>query len=81
MSIYGKCAVFLGVVFLCGFACERSETNDLSAETVGEVESFQLHVNDVSGLGESWPMLTGLPFPEGELEDASQIRVVDRGGQ
>ncbi|MFN2352526.1 MAG: hypothetical protein ABR497_11340, partial [Kiritimatiellia bacterium] len=44
-------------------------------------ESFQLQVNDVSGLDEPWPLIGGLPFPEGELDDASRIRVVDGDGK
>ncbi|MCA1809778.1 MAG: hypothetical protein LC725_10070 [Lentisphaerae bacterium] len=42
--------------------------------TAGE---FDLHISDVSGLDQPWPLIGGLPFPEGELRDASQIRIVD----
>ena len=40
---------------------------------------FPLQVNDVSGLDEPWPLVAGLPFPEGALEDASTIRVIRNG--
>ena len=43
--------------------------------------SFDLRVNDVSGLDEPWPLIGGLPFPEGELHEASRIRIVDGEGQ
>jgi len=33
----------------------------------------------VSGRVEPWPLAGGLPFPEGELHDASQIRIVGAG--
>ncbi|TVS10461.1 MAG: hypothetical protein EA424_25345, partial [Planctomycetaceae bacterium] len=42
--------------------------------------SFDLRINDVSGLDEPWPLVGGLPFPEGELGDASQIRIVGGDG-
>lgn len=42
--------------------------------------SFALHVDDVSGIDEPWPLLGGLPFPEGALNDASQIRIVNDNG-
>lgn len=66
----------IGVSFIYG--CTPDGTTDVEAR---EPESFQLHVNDVSGLEEPWPLIGGLPFPEGELHDASQIRVVDSGGE
>lgn len=43
-------------------------------------ESFELRVDDVSGLAEPWPRIGGLPFAEGEVSDADQIRVVDQRG-
>jgi hypothetical protein len=43
-------------------------------------ESFDLRVNDVSGLDAPWPLVGGLPFPEGELRDSSQIRIVGADG-
>ena len=42
--------------------------------------SFDLRINDVSGLDAPWPLVGGLPFPEGELHDGSQIRVVGADG-
>ncbi|MCA1807959.1 MAG: hypothetical protein LC725_00590 [Lentisphaerae bacterium] len=42
---------------------------------------FALNVNDVSGLDEPWPLVGGLPFPEGELRDAAQISIVDGDGR
>lgn len=40
---------------------------------------FVLQVNDVSGLDEPWPLVGGLPFPEGALRDASLIRITRDG--
>lgn len=42
---------------------------------------FALTVNDVSGLDEPWPLVGGLPFPEGDLRDVSLIRIVDGEGR
>lgn len=50
-------------------------TADAEAATKG----FALQVNDVSGLGEPWPLVGGLPFPEGELHDPSRIRITRDG--
>jgi hypothetical protein len=41
---------------------------------------FDLRVNDVSRLDAPWPLVGGLPFPEGELRDSSQIRIVGADG-
>ncbi|MFN2351055.1 MAG: hypothetical protein ABR497_03825 [Kiritimatiellia bacterium] len=41
---------------------------------------FDLQINDVSGIDESWPMTAGLPFAAGVLRDAGQIRLVDAAG-
>lgn len=40
---------------------------------------FDLQVNDISGLDEPWPLIAGLPFPEGKLRDASTIRITRDG--
>ena len=42
-------------------------------------ESFELQVNDISGLDEPWPLVGGLPFPKGVLRDPEHIRVLDDG--
>ncbi len=42
---------------------------------------FDLQVNDVSGLNEPWPLIGGLPFAEGEITDAENIRIVDQSGR
>lgn len=42
--------------------------------------SFDLRVDDVSSLDEPWPLVGGLPFPEGELRDSSQIRILGGDG-
>ena len=42
-------------------------------------ESFALHVNDVSGLDEPWPLVGGMPFPKGALHDAQRIRIMRDG--
>ncbi len=42
---------------------------------------FDLRINDVSGLDEPWPLVGGLPFPEGELHDPSRIRIIGAEGQ
>lgn len=41
---------------------------------------FTLAVDDISGLDEPWPLVGGLPFPEGALQDASQVRIVNADG-
>jgi len=38
---------------------------------------FALQINDTSGLDGPWPMIAGLPFPEGEITDASTIRILN----
>ncbi len=43
-------------------------------------KGFDLQINDVSGVDEPWPLIGGLPFPEGTLHDAAQIRIVDAVG-
>lgn len=50
-----------------------------STPVVG-AQYFQLQIDDVSGLDEPWPLVGGLPFAEGELWDASQIRIVRGDG-
>ena len=40
---------------------------------------FALVVNDVSGLTAPWPLMASLPFPEGEITNASAIRIVSQG--
>ncbi len=40
---------------------------------------FLLNVNDVSGLDSPWPMIASIPFAEGELKDASAIRITSGG--
>lgn len=42
-------------------------------------EIVDLRINDVSGLDEPWPLLGGVPFPEGRLTDPSRIRVLSDG--
>ncbi|MCA1809503.1 MAG: hypothetical protein LC725_08660 [Lentisphaerae bacterium] len=69
MKLLPMTAVVICVVALLGFSATAA------------AKSFDLQVNDVSGLDEPWPLIGGLPFPEGELHDASLIRVVDGEGQ
>lgn len=52
----------------------------VKASPLVAAECFDLQINDVSGVNEPWPMVGGLPFPEGTLHDASQIRIVDGDG-
>ncbi|MCA1808203.1 MAG: hypothetical protein LC725_01890, partial [Lentisphaerae bacterium] len=52
----------------------------VSAVTAAMAGTFELRINDVSGLDEPWPLIAGLPFSEGELHDAAQIRLVDAAG-
>ena len=42
---------------------------------------FALTVNDVSGVTTPWPLVGSLAFPEGEISDASAIRVVSAGSE
>ena len=44
-------------------------------------DGFDLQINDVSGLDASWPLVAGLPFPEGALRDSSEIRIVNADGE
>jgi len=37
---------------------------------------FPIKINDVSGLNTSWPILTSISFPEGEIIDSSNIRIM-----
>lgn len=43
--------------------------------------SFSLTINDVSSLDEAWPLLGGVPFPEGELRNVDKIRIRDSAGK
>lgn len=52
----------------------------LSLSAVAETGRFPLQVNDVSGLDAPWPLIGGLPFPQGELHDPAQLRIVDSQG-
>ena len=45
------------------------------------VQGVALTVNDVSGAKERWPLVGGLPLPEGAVRDAAGIRVVDGQGK
>jgi hypothetical protein len=47
------------------------------ADFEGVANSFDLQINDTSGLTEPWPMIVGLPFPEGKITDAALIRIMD----
>ena len=42
-------------------------------------ERCELVVNDVSGV-EAWPLVGGLPLPEGLITDPAHIRVIDADG-
>lgn len=66
--------VGLGVVMI------NRANGELAGESASRQLTFDLRVNDVSGLQEPWPMVGGLPFPEGELDDAARIRIVDAEG-
>ena len=37
---------------------------------------FNLRINDVSGVDSPWPIIAGMPFPEGAIEDSSSIRIM-----
>lgn len=49
------------------------------ADAPAAIEGFELPVNDISGLDQPWPLLGGLPFPEGMLHDPKRIRVTQDG--
>ena len=53
----------------------------LTLSATAATNSFQLQVNDVSGLATPWPLVGGLPFPEGELRDPARIRIVNAQGE
>ena len=44
-------------------------------------DGFDLLVDDVAGLDEPWPLVGGVPLPEGAVRDPLHIRVVDRAGR
>ncbi len=66
-------AVLMAVALLC---CQTT-----LADSGPEPSGFPLVINDVSGLDEPWGFIGGLPFPRGELRDASQIRIIDDEGR
>lgn len=70
IMVLGVCSGFLMHTLAAGAEPETGGSN-----------GFQLRINDVAGLEEPWPLVGGLPFPEGELHDASRIRVVDAEGR
>ncbi|MCK9266100.1 LamG domain-containing protein [bacterium] len=37
---------------------------------------FPIKINDISGLSTPWPLIASIPFPEGELTDSSNIRIL-----
>ncbi|MCK9266870.1 LamG domain-containing protein [bacterium] len=39
-------------------------------------ENFRISINDVSGLNTAWPIIASIPFPEGNLTDSSNIRIM-----
>ena len=42
----------------------------------GAAGTFPISVNDSSGLDSPWPLITGIPFPKGEIKDSSTIRIM-----
>lgn len=44
-------------------------------------QSCPLVINDVSGLNSAWPLVGGVPLPQGAVRDAAQVRVVDAAGR
>ena len=42
-----------------------------------ESGNFPLKINDISGIDSPWPMIAGIPFPEGEVKDPSSIRIME----
>jgi len=57
-----------GLLFLAFLACCSLQAGE-----------FALKVNDVSGLNSPWPLVASIPFPEGEMKDASAIRIMSGG--
>ncbi len=53
----------------------------LAEAGAGELSSFPLQINDVSGLEEPWPMSVGLPFSPGELGDGARIRIMNESSE
>ncbi|MCA1809853.1 MAG: hypothetical protein LC725_10450 [Lentisphaerae bacterium] len=48
----------------------------LTACAMAASGGFDLKINDLSELDEPWPLVAGLPFPEGLLRDLSQVRIM-----
>ncbi len=82
-NLFGKafCGTFGSVIISLLFICQDGLIAAMNRDAAPSVQTFQLLVNDESGLDEQWPVIGGLPFPEGALKDASQIRIVDAVAQ
>jgi len=44
---------------------------------VASAGSFPIKINDVSGLNSPWPIVASISFPEGELTDSTEIRIMN----
>jgi hypothetical protein len=44
-----------------------------------EAGQFALLVSDVSEVNEPWPLVGGLPFPQGAIRDAAAVRITSGG--
>ena len=51
----------------------------IAAPAGWSAQRFALQVNDVSGVNEPWPLVAGLPFPEGALNDPAHVRILRDG--
>ncbi|HNS32339.1 MAG TPA: hypothetical protein PKN36_05125 [bacterium] len=43
---------------------------------ISKPSEISIKINDVSGLDSPWPLIASIPFAEGQMKDASAIRIM-----
>ena len=76
------CLVTCLVVLSCAMSIAGSRplaaAEEPKAEASGKAAGHcDFQVNDVSGVTPPWPLVGGLPLPQGAVRNAAKIRVVD----
>ena len=51
----------------------------ISPNVNSEPSKIPININDVSGLDSPWPLIASIPFAEGQMKDASSIRIMSGG--
>ena len=51
----------------------------ISPNVNSEPSKISIKINDVSGLDSPWPLIASIPFAEGQMKDASSIRIMSGG--